>query len=164
MKTLFLFTKKDELKQKYTEYAERHNVKAMSSHPDAGFDLFLPEDIWEEDYQIKIDTEIIVAMIDENNVNCSFYLYPRSSIYKTNLRLANSVGIIDSGYRGNIIGMFDNMYCTAHSIEKIDIKQYSRLMQICSGDLRPFTVQIVDDIQLLGSTERGIGGFGSTGI
>ena len=38
----------------------------------------------------------------------SYYLYPRSSVStKTPLRLANSVGIIDSGYRGNIKAVFD---------------------------------------------------------
>ena len=39
--------------------------------------------------------------------NTGYYMYPRSSLSKTKLRLANSVGIIDSGYRGNLIGMFD---------------------------------------------------------
>ena len=37
-----------------------------------------------------------------NDKNIGYYLYPRSSISKTPLILANSVGIIDSGYRGNI--------------------------------------------------------------
>ena len=36
-----------------------------------------------------------------------FYLHPRSSISKTKLRLANSTGIIDAGYRGHIMAMFD---------------------------------------------------------
>ena len=36
-------------------------------------------------------------------------MYPRSSIYKTPLRLANNTGIIDSGYRGNLMGAFDNI-------------------------------------------------------
>ena len=38
-----------------------------------------------------------------------YYLYPRSSIVKTGLRLANSVGIIDAGYRGEIIAVVDNI-------------------------------------------------------
>ena len=42
-------------------------------------------------------------MIDSNNNYLSYYLYPRSSISKLNIRLANSVGIIDSGYRGKSI-------------------------------------------------------------
>ena len=36
-------------------------------------------------------------------INCSYYLYPRSSISKTPLRMSNSTGIIDAGYRGEII-------------------------------------------------------------
>jgi dUTP pyrophosphatase len=87
-------------------------------------------------------------------------LYPRSSISKTNLRLANSVGIIDAGYRGHIMAVFDinnnnNIYVG---------KAYERYVQICAPGLIPITVEIVNSIEELGEkTERGEGGFGSTG-
>jgi dUTP pyrophosphatase len=95
-------------------------------------------------------------MYDPNNNPVSYFLYPRSSIIKTNYRLANSVGIIDSGYRGKIIGAFDNIN---PQISTIDI--YSRLLQICAPNLGPIIVEIIDYID---ETERGSGGFGSTGI
>ena len=45
-----------------------------------------------------------------NGKPTAYYLYPRSSMgSKTPLRLSNSVGIIDAGYRGNIIGVVDNI-------------------------------------------------------
>jgi dUTP pyrophosphatase len=100
-------------------------------------------------------------MIDDNKQDCGFYLYPRSSISKTNLRLANSVGIIDSGYRGHLLAIFDILQNESVSTT---IEKHSRLLQICSGDLQPFIVRIVDDVMLLGETNRGTGGFGSTGI
>jgi dUTPase len=95
-----------------------------------------------------------------------YYLYPRSSIVKTSLRLANSVGIIDSGYRGELIAVVDKHDSSNDwkTVLKRDCKQYDRLFQICSGDLSPFLVEIVENESDLGLiTERGCGGFGSTG-
>jgi dUTP pyrophosphatase len=95
-------------------------------------------------------------------------MYPRSSLSKTKLRLANSVGIIDSGYRGNLIGMFDvvnveNSYSDEKNADYF-AKSYDRLVQICGPGLIPILVEIVEDEQELGNeTERGSGGFGSTG-
>jgi len=93
--------------------------------------------------------------------NVGYYLYPRSSTgTKTPLRLSNSVGIIDSGYRGNITAVFDNLRGTPFTIEK-----YQRLVQICPPNLSfPFMVTLVATIgELSGETIRGSGGFGSTG-
>ena len=84
----------------------------------------------------------------------AFYLYPRSSISKTNFRLANNVGIIDSGYRGNIGAYFD---CKCNT----KIVKNQRLLQICSNTLEPFYVVLVDNLNI---TERGKNGFGSSGL
>ena len=93
--------------------------------------------------------------------NVGYYLYPRSSTgTKTPLRLSNSVGIIDSGYRGNITAVFDNVGGSPFTIE-----QYQRLVQICPPNLSyPFVVTLVSSVhELSGETTRGSGGFGSTG-
>ena len=87
--------------------------------------------------------------------NMSYYLYPRSSLAKTPLRLANSVGIIDAGYRGNICAFVDNI-----KDEPYRIDQGTRLFQICSPTLEPIEYTIVN---ALSETTRGSGGFGSTG-
>ena len=161
MRTLFITTTNSELKNKYTAIIREHNAQVLLNHPNAGFDLLNPDNILTRESMIKIDTQVVCALVDENQKNCSFYLFPRSSISKTKLRLANSVGIIDSGYRGNIIGVFDILpsYDSNTQIEK-----HSRLLQICSGDLQPFIVEIIEDSTQLGLTSRGMGGFGSTGI
>ena len=137
-----------------------HNKQVHSQHPNSGFDLFSPEDITTNKSSIKLDTQIICSMVDDNKQNCGFYLYPRSSVSKTNLRLANSVGIIDSGYRGHILAIFDILQNDSVSTT---IEKHSRLLQICGGDLQPFIVILVDDVLVLGETVRGTGGFGSTG-
>lgn len=84
-----------------------------------------------------------------------YYLYPRSSLSKTPLRLANSVGIIDSSYRGEIMAAVDNI-----SEKDFEIKQGERLFQLCSSTLEPPNYIITDE---LSDTARGEGGFGSTG-
>ena len=84
-----------------------------------------------------------------------YYLYPRSSIIKTPLRLSNSVGIIDAGYRGEIIAAVDN-----RSDQPYFVEAGTRLFQLCFPDLKPFEVEFVEELT---QTARGAGGFGSTG-
>ena len=102
-----------------------------------------------------------------NNYYVSYYLYSRSSTAtKTPLRLANSVGIIDSGYRGTIKSSFDFNLAYFNNIKNYSIQSNSRYVQITPPDLSnfPMRVIIVDDInQLGGNTSRGDHGFGSTG-
>jgi dUTP pyrophosphatase len=90
----------------------------------------------------------------------SFYMYPRSSISKSNFRLSNNVGIIDSGYRGNI-GAFFDIYGGTNDVYIME--KGTRYVQICNSKLEPFKVVVVNDVILPGNTERGTGGFGSTG-
>ena len=99
------------LNEKALNYYESHS----SYHPgDSGIDLFVLEDVVISPGETKlIDLGIQCEMLDLSDYplpykpgsrNCSYYLYPRSSIStKTPLVLANSTGIIDAGYRGNIM-------------------------------------------------------------
>ena len=106
------------------------------------------------------------------NAPAGFYLYPRSSISKTRMRLANSVGIIDAGYRGDIIAAVDTIgLFGSNDIWHIwketlsPIQKYDRYFQLCAPDLSAFLVHIVDTEAELGTpTTRGTGGFGSTGV
>jgi dUTP pyrophosphatase len=96
----------------------------------------------------------------------SYYLYPRSSLAKTRLRLSNSVGIIDSGYRGEIMAAFDVVPVVRDNAvyEPEEISLHQRLVQICSPTLDPVQLVVVDSPEKLNlKTERGSGGFGSTG-
>ena len=124
---------------------------------DAGLDLFTLEDITiKAKTTSKINTGIICeALSDDKTKGLSFFMYPRSSISKTPLRLANSVGIIDRDYRGNLIGCFDNI-----SNEDYVVEKGTRLLQICAPNLEPITFELVEE---LSETSRGTGGFGSTG-
>jgi dUTP pyrophosphatase len=166
----------DSLTNLYKQAAEKHNkgVEAYLHgqdqgqgpvYLDAGFDLFCPEEIimagrqtWKVNHQVKTAMEFIKG---GEGVPVGYYLYPRSSTgTKTPLRLANSVGIIDAGYRGHLIAVFDNWQDRNYVIE---LQQ--RLVQICPPNLTyPIYVKLVATEAELGlSTERGAGGFGSTG-
>ena len=86
----------------------------------------------------------------------AYWLLPRSSISKTPLRLANSMGLIDAGYRGPLIAMVD---CTTDSYT---VEANQRLFQLSNPELLPWKeIHIVSEIPG-GPTLRGTGGFGST--
>lgn len=162
--TLKLYIDNDTLKDKYREHVNNHNQQVISLFPNAGFDILTPNIIQVNSKVFKINSEIICAMFDSNNCPVSYFLYPRSSIIKTNYRLANSVGIIDSGYRGNIIGVFDNIVSSFDSTFNSTIDQYIRLLQLCAPNLGPIIVEIVNSLdELSDPTSRGNSGFGSTG-
>jgi len=142
----------------------------MNPHKDSGFDLFIPQNhvsISEGNYLVGhnetklIDLGIQCAAYHYVNFTSKvpapqpFCVYARSSIYKTPFRLANNVGIIDSGYRGNLKAAFDNV-----TDGRAALTPYTRLLQICMPNLVPFQIEIVDELD---NTSRGAGGFGSTG-
>ena len=162
---LKMYVEGTELRKKYADIAVKHNEKMQTAYPDAGIDLSAPQAIdCAEGIVTKINFGVKCAakMVHGNRraTPTGFLLYPRSSLSKTKLRLANSVGVIDSGYRGHIIGAFD---CVSHQDTYIVI-QGDRLVQICAPTLCPIVLEIVESEDQLGEvTLRGDGGFGSTG-
>ena len=128
----------------------------------SGFDLYCVRDqMIEAKSTIYINFEICCQLlnekVDENSNNYSAYLLmPISSIVKTPLRIANSVGLIDKNYTGQIKAYVDNI-----SLTSFEIKKGTRLFQIVKSNLEPIhSVEIVNELR---STYRGNGGFGSTG-
>ena len=131
-------------------------------HNDSGFDLVCPDSIYDNSTNIgTINFQICCAMIDTTtNELTGYYLYPRSSLSKHPLMLANHVGIIDAGYRGNIMAKVRYLpFITNEPNYKID--EGIRLFQICAPDLSPFKIEIVNELP---SSQRGEEGFGSTGL
>jgi dUTP pyrophosphatase len=119
---------------------------------DAGLDLFVVED---QIIPARSTQPIPLQIACENLDNKAYYLFPRSSISKTPLRLANSIGLIDGGYRGELIGMVDNIYDKDYHI-----KRGERYFQLVAVDSSPIEFELVDS---LSESSRGEGGFGSTG-
>ena len=160
----------DELRELYIDAANKHNdFIASNRYFDAGFDLFCPTEgeISRLATSEKLDQGVKGSMEFFSQYDnawapqgraVGYFMYPRSSTgSKTPLRLANSIGIIDSGYRGNYIAVFDNCREEAFKVERLQ-----RLVQICPPNLTyPMKVLIVDDLGE--ATARGNNGLGSSG-
>ena len=187
---LFVDSDDAELKQKYIDAANKHNYKIFNdpTHIDAGFDLFCPRvadpielyhygdkrrffgpdwkglpPVNKLDFQVCCSAQMVCDSVPRKCFNTGYYMYPRSSLSKTKLRLANSTGIIDAGYRGHIMGMFDVVGRKDEDLIDCDFmgNVYDRYVQICAPGLVPILVEVVDTLDV--KTTRGAGGFGSTG-
>ena len=119
---------------------------------DAGLDLYILEDVSFNPGETKlIKLGISCECVNEK----AYFLFPRSSISKTPLRLSNSIGLIDGGYRGEIMASCDNI-----KEFKFVAKKGQRLFQLVSPDCSPISFDLVES---LSDTSRGSRGFGSTG-
>ena len=157
MSQLYIYTEDTVLREKYREYVSGRRAT------DSGVDVFIPSPtrIKEDMATAKIGLGIVVAAKTYLGAPAPCLLLPRSSISKTPLRLANSIGLIDSGYRGQVAAAVDNVTEKDYVVEK-----HERLFQICSHDFLPFTkVTVVNSLEDLPAApdDRGAGGFGSTG-
>ncbi len=149
--TLLICPLNESAKSYYQDHSSCHEG-------DSGLDLFC------------LEKQIISAGTTERlkfgiacQANSSYYLLPRSSISKTPLRMANSIGLIDQGYRGEIMAAVDHIWRrSSEPIEDFHIVDPGvRLFQLAFPDLRPIRVVLTN---YLSPTSRGTGGFGSTNV
>lgn len=118
----------------------------------AGIDFYLPQPVRFEPNRSKKVPLGVAVEIPEGYV---MLLIPRSSTWKTPLRMPNSVGVIDSDYRGEVCALLQNT-----SDFEVYKEAGERLVQ---GVIVPVpSVQVVE-VDELSETSRGVGGFGSTG-
>lgn len=124
-------------------------------HNDSGLDLSLIRVIEKRDNIFFFDTGISIEPPE------GYYteLYPRSSIYKSDFIMTNSVGIIDAGYRG-ILYMPMRYVGNQNAREEAEKLVGSRVGQLVLKKLEPFGIELTDH---LSDSERGENGFGSSG-
>uniref|UniRef100_A0A6C0EC81 RNase H type-1 domain-containing protein n=1 Tax=viral metagenome TaxID=1070528 RepID=A0A6C0EC81_9ZZZZ len=147
---ILISTDNIKIKQFYKKFASHHNG-------DSGIDLYNDEILVESFSVGTIDFKIKCEMIDiETNEYTSYYLAPRSSIGKTSFQLTNSIGIIDAGYRGNLMAKIRNF-----NIKNSEILNEGSFFQIIAPDLKPIKINIKNE---LSSTSRNDGAFGSTNL
>lgn len=162
MDTMILHIKPTEEKEQ--EVKELYQNHGTFHEGDVGLDLFLLDDhvIHPSTFGYEIRLGVHCEAFKEVRKgkygrfeNVAYMLVPRSSISKTSLVMANSVGIIDAGYRGEIIAK-------VHNVSKTSLCKLSRgerLFQIVGSPLGKIEFRIVSS---LSETTRGTGGFGST--
>jgi dUTP pyrophosphatase len=131
--------------QFYNEHGHYHEG-------DAGLDLFVLEELTFREGETK---PLHLGIQCEPEDGRAYLLIPRSSISKTPLRMANSIGLIDGGYRGELIAMCDNIKDAPYTVHRGD-----RLFQLVALDGSPVSYELREE---LSDTTRGGGGFGSTG-
>lgn len=135
---------------------------------DAGIDLTATSKRYDSDGNIVYGTNRAFE-IPEGYVGL---LFPRSSNSKKDLRLTNSVGVLDSGYRGEILFKFRNdNFASMNPMLKNDLingqigfsNEYEIGDRIGQLIIIPYPTIEFEEVDELSETERGAGGYGSTG-
>ena len=117
---------------------------------DTGLDIPMPQSVTVEGNSMGTTVKLGIKC----EPNCAYMLFPRSSIGKTPIRLANSIGLIDIGYRGELMAKVDNV-----SDDDFVLEEGKCYFQIVSFDGILPTYELVESLT---DTTRGSGGFGST--
>jgi len=151
----------DNVKELYQNHSTYHKG-------DSGLDLFIIEDeVIPAGKTNIVDLGICCQLIKQTDYSpifqkymgekyFSYNMYPRSSISKTPLRLANSVGLCDAAYTGPLKAALHNTDLK----NDFTIKKGERYVQLAYPNLEEVSFELVDELR---DTTRGSGGFGSTG-
>ena len=140
------------MKVKFKKLREEAIVPSYAKAGDAGMDLTALSQSWDDERKCWVYGTGIAVEIPEGYVGL---IFPRSSICKFSMHLSNSVGVIDSGYRGEIKFMFREVPGTG--------ALYSIGDRIGQLIIMPFPKVEVEEVVDLSDTERGTEGFGSSG-
>lgn len=140
------------MKVKVKKLNSNATIPKYAKSGDAGMDLVAVSKTETELY-VEYDTGLSFE-IPEGYVGLVF---PRSSISKYHLSLANAVGVVDSGYRGSVTARFKK------TLDKAWAKEYDVGDRICQLIVMPYPEVEFEEVQELTETERGAGGYGSSG-
>lgn len=140
------------MKVKVKKLNENAVIPKYAKDGDAGMDL-VATSVTENDLYIEYDTGLAFE-IPEGYVGLVF---PRSSLSKYHLSLANAVGVVDSGYRGSVTARFKKTLDQAHA------NKYNVGDKIAQIIIMPYPTIEFEETDSLSSTERGAGGYGSSG-
>jgi len=152
---LHIYTSNPQIKVMLYEQILRHR------YTDSGFDIPMVPSVLNLVEQVTFNLEIYIAATDSRRKPLPCILLPRSSISSTPFRLANSIGLIDAGYRGELKAKADVMYF----VENYEITEKTRIFQLCQHSCLPWEkIVLVDSFEDLpvALDNRGSGGFGST--
>jgi dUTP pyrophosphatase len=127
-------------------------VPSYSKLGDAGMDLTITREIENTSFSVSYGFGIAME-IPQGYVGL---IFPRSSVRNQDLILSNCVGVIDSGYRGELQATFKK----TNGLDSIKYKVGERGAQIM---ILPYPTIYMTEVPELSDTERGAGGFGSTG-
>lgn len=143
-------------KLKIKKVRENAKIPVRATEGSAGYDLYACID---EPITLKAGETAIIPTgiaIGLGNPNYAAFIYPRSGIaIKHGIGLLNSVGVIDSDYRGEICVGVINQISEPYTIQPLE-----RIAQMI---IEPVELPELVEVSDLDDTSRGVGGFGSTG-
>lgn len=124
---------------------------------DAGLDLVATSKSYDEFGNVVYGTSLAFE-IPEGYMGL---LFPRSSISMHTLSLSNSIGLIDSGFRGEVTCKFKPTMHYSRSVQRS--REYEVGERVCQLVILPYPSIEFEEVEELSTTERGTGGYGSTG-
>lgn len=142
---------KNGIKVKIKRVRESALLPTKAHSTDAGFDLYADAMSYDDCNNVVYSTGIAVE-IPQGYVG---FVFPRSSIARTGLILSNAVGVIDSGYRGEVMAKFRRAQVPAE-----EYKLGERIAQLI---IMPYPSIEFEEVSELSESERGKGGYGSSG-
>lgn len=145
------------MKLKFKKLHENAVLPSSAKEGDAGLDLTAVSKTYFGDDRVQYDFGLAVE-IPEGYVGL---IFPRSSIHKKDFQLSNAVGVIDSGYRGSISAIFK--YTAKGAFESKSPEEYNEGERIAQLVIIPYAKTQPEWSEELSDSERGTGGFGSTG-
>lgn len=126
---------------------------------DAGLDMAAVSHEYENATGCHVYKTGLAIEIPENHVGL---LFPRSSLSKYEMVLTNHVGVIDSGYRGEICFKFKEFY-GEQDLDSNTINLYNVGDRVGQLLIIPYPQIEFEEVEELSKTERGAGGYGSSG-
>ena len=148
------------MKVKIKKLDERAVMPSYSKKGDAGMDLTAINISKDNVGNITYHTGLAIE-IPEGYVGL---LFPRSSICKKQQFLTNSVGVLDSGFRGEILAKFKPVMGSYETIlELFKSNEYEVGERVVQLLILPYPEIEFEEVEVLSSSERRYGGFGSTG-
>lgn len=146
--------KHSKMKVKIKKLHENAVIPKYAKAGDAGLDLTATSKTWNPDAKAYVYGTGLAVEIPEGYVGL---IFPRSSNYKKDVFMTNSVGVIDSGFRGEILVCFkDRDEGKKHYPYEVG----DRIAQLI---ILPYPTVEFEEADELSETERGAGGHGSTG-
>ena len=129
-------------------------IPAYAKLGDAGLDLTATSKEWSDEFKCWVYGTGLAVEIPEGYVGL---IFPRSSVRKYSLALTNCVGVIDSGYRGEIMATYRPQSSGSGAGYNIGDK-------VCQLIIMPYPIVKPIVAEELSETERGVNGHGSTGV
>lgn len=154
------------MKLKFKKLHHSAVIPSYAKEGDAGLDLTATGIMYDDETGVTTIKTDLAVEIPEGHVGL---LFPRSSIFKTPYRLSNAVGVIDSGYRGEIMFKFDistgllSRMGANQDLKTLDENSYQIGDRVGQLIVIPYPKVEIEEVKKLSDTERGTRGHGSSG-